>query len=383
MASIRLENLDKRYGKVHAVKEINLEIAEGEFIAFLGPSGCGKSSTMRCIAGLEEISGGTIYFNERNVNRVRPRDRGVAMAFETYALYPTLNVHENLAFPLRAARMKDEEIGKRVAEIAGILEITDLLDRMPRGLSSGQQQRVGLARALIKKPEVFVLDEPISHLDTRQRGRMRAYLKRLHIELGHTMVYVTHDQEEAMAMADRITVMRDGHLIQTGTPEEVYHQPVDIFVAGFIGEPATNFLDCRLEQDGNECILEAMSDADVRLPMPERMVNQARSGAIPDEVTLGIRPFYVHPSFEADNQHIIPARVFVMEPLGDSTVVTVDVADARMQVVTPPDFTASPKQDLWLAFDPARVLLFDRSTTRTIANGRAMNEDETTTIPTT
>jgi multiple sugar transport system ATP-binding protein len=383
MASIRLENLDKRYGKVHAVKEINLEIAEGEFIAFLGPSGCGKSSTMRCIAGLEEISGGTIYFNERNVNRVRPRDRGVAMAFETYALYPTLNVHENLAFPLRAARMKDEEIGKRVAEIAGILEITDLLDRMPRGLSSGQQQRVGLARALIKKPEVFVLDEPISHLDTRQRGRMRAYLKRLHIELGHTMVYVTHDQEEAMAMADRITVMRDGHLIQTGTPEEVYHQPVDIFVAGFIGEPATNFLDCRLEQDGNECILEAISDADVRLPMSERMVNQARSGAIPDEVTLGIRPFYVHPSFEADNQHIIPARVFIIEPLGDSTVVTVDVADARMQVVTPPDFTASPKQELWLAFDPARVLLFDRSTTRTIANGRAMNEDETTTIPTT
>ena len=383
MASIRLENLDKRYGKVHAVKEINLEIAEGEFIAFLGPSGCGKSSTMRCIAGLEEISGGTIYFNERNVNRVRPRDRGVAMAFETYALYPTLNVYENLAFPLRAARKKDAEIGKRVGEIAGILEITDLLERMPRGLSSGQQQRVGLARALIKKPEVFVLDEPISHLDTRQRGRMRAYLKRLHIELGHTMVYVTHDQEEAMAMADRITVMQDGHLIQTGTPEEVYHQPVDIFVAGFIGEPAMNFLDCRLLLDQGEYILEAMADPNVHLPIPESINDSARSGAIPEEVTLGIRPFYVHPSKQTDDQHTIPASVFIVEPLGDSTVVTVDVADARMQVVTPPDFKANPKEKLWLAFDPARILLFDKASRRTIANGMGLGESETISIPTT
>jgi len=381
MASIRLEGLDKRYGKVHAVKGINLEIAEGEFIAFLGPSGCGKSSTMRCIAGLEEISGGTIYFNERNVNRIRPRDRGVAMAFETYALYPTLNVYENLAFPLRAVRMKDEEIGKRVDEIASILEIIDLMERMPRGLSSGQQQRVGLARALIKKPEVFVLDEPISHLDTRQRGRMRAYLKRLHIELGYTMVYVTHDQEEAMAMADRITVMQDGHLIQTGTPEEVYHQPVDIFVAGFIGEPAMNFLDCRLQQDGSEFFLEAIADASVHLPLPESMANLARTGDIPEELILGIRPFYVHPSFQVDEQHNIPASVFVVEPLGDSTVVTVDVADARMQVVTPPEFTAQKNEKLWLSFDASRILLFDKSSTRTIANGIALNETDTTSIP--
>lgn len=383
MASVRLENLDKRYGKVHAVKGINLEIANGEFIAFLGPSGCGKSSTMRCIAGLEEISGGTIYFNERNVNRVRPRDRGVAMAFETYALYPTLNVYENLAFPLRAARMKDEEIGKRVGEIAAILEITDLLDRMPRGLSSGQQQRVGLARALIKKPEVFVLDEPISHLDTRQRGRMRAYLKRLHIELGHTMVYVTHDQEEAMAMADIITVMQDGHLIQTGTPEEVYHQPVDIFVAGFIGEPAMNFLDCRLIQEAGEFTLEALADAHIHLSIPERMKGLAQTGKLPEEVILGIRPFYVHPSFQADDQHIIPASVFIVEPLGDSTVVTVDVADVRMQVVTPPEFTSSPREKLWLAFDPERVLLFDKTSTKTIANGMALSDRENISIPTT
>jgi multiple sugar transport system ATP-binding protein len=381
MASIRLEGLDKRYGKVHAVKGINLEIPDGEFIAFLGPSGCGKSSTMRCIAGLEEISGGTIYFNERNVNRVRPRDRGVAMAFETYALYPTLNVYENLAFPLRAVRMKDEEIGKHVKEIAGILEISDLLERMPRGLSSGQQQRVGLARALIKKPEVFVLDEPISHLDTRQRGRMRAYLKRLHIELGHTMVYVTHDQEEAMAMADRITVMRDGHLIQTGTPEEVYHQPVDIFVAGFIGEPAMNFLDCNLVQEEDEYTLRAMADEAVRIKLPDRMHSLAHSENLPDEVTLGIRPFYVHPTFNEDELHTIPASVFVVEPLGDSTVITVDVADARMQVVTPPEFRAQSKERLWLSFDAARILLFDKSSSKIIANGTTLTKSEVTSLP--
>lgn len=233
MASIKLEKLEKWYGKsVHAVRGIDLDIADGEFMAFLGPSGCGKSSTMRIIAGLEEITSGSLYFDGKLVNNVRPRDRGVAMAFETYALYPTLSIYENLAFPLRAAKWKEADLDKRVREIAEILEITDLLSSMPGGLSSGQSQRVGLARALTRNPSVFVLDEPISHLDTRQRSRMRSYLKRLHIELRHTMVYVTHDQEEAMAMADRISVMRDGLLIQTGTPEEIYNRPRNVLSRG-------------------------------------------------------------------------------------------------------------------------------------------------------
>jgi multiple sugar transport system ATP-binding protein len=366
MASIRLENLHKRYGKVHAVRGIDLDIADGEFVAFLGPSGCGKSSTMRMIAGLEELSGGKIYFNEECVNRVRPRDRGVAMAFETYALYPTLNVYENLAFPLRAADWREEDVDKRVREIAAILEITDLLDRMPRGLSSGQAQRTGLARALIRKPEVFVLDEPISHLDTRQRSRMRAYLKRLHIELGHTMVYVTHDQEEAMAMADRITIMKDGLLIQTGPPEDVYHHPVDVFVAGFIGEPAMNFLKCQCVAENGNYSLYAAADPMIRLSLPAPMNVLAQTGKLPQDVTLGVRPFYIDISFSEDERHTIPAQVFVVEPLGDSVVATLDVADTRIQTVAKSDFKAAPKQSVWLSFELEHVRLFDSGTGKTV-----------------
>ncbi len=368
MASVRLEKLHKRYGKVHAVRGIDMDIAEGEFMAFLGPSGCGKSSTMRTIAGLEEISGGKIYFNEQCVNRIRPRERGVAMAFETYALYPTINVYENLAFPLRAAKWAEADIDKRVLDIAGILEITDLLERMPRGLSSGQAQRVGLARALTRKPEVFVLDEPISHLDTRQRSRMRAYLKRLHIELGHTMIYVTHDQEEAMAMADRITIMRDGLLLQTDTPETIYHHPVNIFVAGFMGEPAMNFLPCDYKENGAGRYLQATASPEIRVPLPPRLDGLAQSGQLPQKVTVGIRPFYITLSLVKDGTHTIPATVFVVEPLGDSTVVTVDVADGRMQIVTESGFRVDEQTTVWLSFDPARTLLFDTATEKALTN---------------
>jgi ABC-type sugar transport system ATPase subunit len=365
MASVTLEKLYKNYGKVQAVRGIDMHIADGEFMAFLGPSGCGKSSTMRTIAGLEEISGGKIYFNEQCVNRVRPRERGVAMAFETYALYPTINVYENLAFPLRAAKWSAIDLDARVREIARILEITDLLDRMPQGLSSGQAQRVGLARALTRKPEVFVLDEPISHLDTRQRTRMRAYLKRLHIELGHTMIYVTHDQEEAMAMADRITIMKDGILLQTDTPETIYHHPVNIFVAGFMGEPAMNFLSCRYVENGGR-YLQATSSGKIQVPLPPRMDILAQQGQVPQEVTLGVRPYYVNISFASDVTHTVPAQVFIVEPLGDSTVVTVQVADVRMQIVTNPDFWADIGQSVWLAFEPDRIRLFDDATGNTL-----------------
>jgi ABC-type sugar transport system ATPase subunit len=255
-----------------------------------------------------------------------------------------------------------------VRDIADILEITDLLERYPRGLSGGQAQRTGLARALIRKPEVFVLDEPISHLDTRQRSRMRAYLKRLHIELGHTMVYVTHDQEEAMAMADRITIMRDGLLIQTGPPEEVYHHPDDIFVAGFIGEPAMNFLKCQCVEDSGNYELKAAADPNLRVPLPAPMQALAQAGQLPQEVTLGVRPFYVDLSFTKDETFTIPGQVFVVEPLGEAVVVTVDVADTRMQVVAQPGFKAAPKQPIWLSFESEHIRLFDDATGRTMVS---------------
>jgi multiple sugar transport system ATP-binding protein len=368
MASIKIEQLHKWYGKkVHAVRGIDLEIADGEFLAFLGPSGCGKSSTMRIIAGLEEISSGNLYFDAKLVNDVRPKDRGVAMAFETYALYPTMNIYENLAFPLRAAYWKEADIDRRVREIAGILEITDLLDRMPRGLSSGQAQRTGLARALTRKPEVFVLDEPISHLDTRQRARMRAYLKRLHLELGHTMVYVTHDQEEAMAMADRIAVMQDGKLIQTGTPQEIYNRPSEIFVAGFVGGPAMNFLECEYTPEAGRHYLTYHQ---LRVELSPRALPKTPGSDMPRQITLGIRPFYVGIQPAQDDRHAIPCEVFVIEPMGDMTVVTVKVDDARLQVVTDPDFRMKPRQAAWLSFEPERTLLFDTQTGKALTNGK-------------
>lgn len=366
MASVRLEKLDKYYGDVHAIKGIDLEIADGECVAFLGPSGCGKSSTMRCIAGLEEIAGGKIFFDDRCVNRVQPSDRGVAMAFETYALYPTLNVYENLAFPLRAAKWDDSAIDEHVRHVADVLEITELLERFPRGLSSGQAQRTGLARALIRKPEVFLLDEPISHLDTRQRARMRAYLKRLHIELGHTMIYVTHDQEEAMALADRITIMKDGRLMQTGTPYEVYHRPANKFVAGFIGEPAMNFLDCRLAVKDQQASLEVATAPDIRIPLPPQLNLPTQTEESAQDVTLGIRPYYINIAGQKDEVHIIPATVFIVEPLGDSTVVTLNVADTQMQAVTPPEFRADSGQAIWLSFDLDRIHLFDAATEKAL-----------------
>jgi multiple sugar transport system ATP-binding protein len=368
MASIKLEKLDKWYGKsVHAVRGIDLDIADGEFMAFLGPSGCGKSSTMRVIAGLEPVTSGNLYFDGKLVNNVRPRDRGVAMAFETYALYPTLNIYENLAFPLRAAKWKEADLDKRVREIAEILEITDLLKFMPAGLSSGQAQRVGLARALTRKPSVFVLDEPISHLDTRQRSRMRAYLKRLHIELGHTMIYVTHDQEEAMAMADRISVMRDGELIQTGTPEEIYNHPRNFFVAGFVGEPAMNFLECEYSPNGGDPVLIYQN---IHIPLPVQARSLAQQNTLPKQVRLATRPFFVGISLVQDDLHKVPAKVFIVERMGDMAVVIANVQDSRLQVVTAPSFNARPNDPVWLSFDPEHCHLFDMETDLVLANGK-------------
>lgn len=365
MASVSLENLWKIYGDVEAVKGISLDIKDRELIAFLGPSGCGKSSTMRMIAGLEEITSGNIYLDGKPVIDVRPRDRNVAMAFETYALYPTLNVYENLAFPLRAAKWPKADLDRRVQEIAGIIGIADLLGRKTAHLSSGQQQTVGLARALMRDPSVFLLDEPISHLDTRQRSYMRAYLKRLHLEFGYTMIYVTHDQEEAMALSDRIAVMNLGLINQVGTPTEIFNQPSDLFVAGFIGEPPMNFLECEYAQEDGSSILKHNG---MRIEPPPQIEPFDKRGEVPKNVVLGIRPFYIGISYEKSSRHTIPGEVFVVEPLGDMTVVSVDVQKMRLQVVSEPEFRAEPKQKLWLSFDPAHTLLFDAETGKAIAH---------------
>ncbi|MCC7205713.1 MAG: ABC transporter ATP-binding protein, partial [Anaerolineae bacterium] len=328
-------------------------------MALLGPSGCGKSSTMRMIVGLEELTSGEIYFDDRLMNRVQPQDRNVAMVFETYALYPTLTVFENLAFPLRSAGMKGEEVNKRVRDIVEILQVQDILDRKPGSLSSGQSQLVGLGRALMRQPNVFIMDEPISHLDTRLRSRMRSYIKRLHIDLGYTMLYVTHDQEEAMALADRIAIMDVGNIVQIGTPQEVFHHPVSTYVAGFVGEPPMNFLDCEAIPENGSYRLSFKGRP---VPLPADAQAIIRNQALPRDVSVGIRAFYVDIGAQQDARHTIPAEVFVVEPMGDSAVVSVNVDDLRLQVVTDPETSVRGGDRLWLALEPSHILLFDRQT---------------------
>ncbi len=361
MATVKLKNIRKSYdrGATWAVNNANLEIPDGEFTALLGPSGCGKSSTMRMIAGLEELTNGEIYFDDRLMNRVPAQHRNVAMVFETYALYPTLTVYENLAFPLRSARRPEAEIQQRVRGIVEILQCEELLDRKPASLSSGQSQLVGLGRALMREPNVFIMDEPISHLDTRLRSRMRSYIKRIHIDLRYTMLYVTHDQEEAMALADRIAIMEAGSIVQIGAPQEVFHHPVNTYVAGFVGEPPMNFLECEPAQDNGTGHLTYKA---YPIPLPSGRNAILQGQTLPRKVILGIRPFYIDMTAERNESHTLPATVFVVEPMGDSAIITVTVDGTRMQVVTGPDTTVKSGDLLWLALDPSRILLFDKET---------------------
>jgi multiple sugar transport system ATP-binding protein len=363
MASVTLQDVHKKYGKVYAVRGISMEIKNGEFIAFLGPSGCGKSSTMRMIAGLEEITGGDILFDGESIIARKPGQRNVAMAFETYALYPTLTVYENLAFPLRAGNVGQAEVDKRVREVAEIIGITELLDRMPGKLSSGQSQAVGLARALVRKPNVFLLDEPISHLDTSQRFHMRVYIKRLHIDLGYTMILVTHDQEDAMALADRIAVMSDGELHQVDTPHNIYVHPADLFVAGFIGNLPMNFIDGRVISDRGKTYLQHDS---IRIEIPESYAKYKQNGSLPDELVLGFRPYHISLDANPSAPGNIPCEIFVVEPLGDMTVASVQLDDIRAQVVTPLSYRAKPGEKVSVSLDSDHLLLFDKKTGKAI-----------------
>lgn len=361
MAKITIENFVKNYGEVKAVRGVSFEIADGEFVSLLGPSGCGKSSTMRSICGLEEITAGTIYFDGKRMNDVRPRDRNVAMAFETYALYPTLNIFENIAFPLRSANWPDEKVKAKVQDIAHRMELESILNNMPSELSGGQAQRAGLARALVREPSVFLLDEPISHLDTRQRYRMRQFIKHIHMELGYTMIYVTHDQEEAMALADRIVVMHEGIIRQIGTPDEVYNQPADDFVAGFVGEPPMNFIEGSITQVAGKWVFQAKGQS---FSLPDYW--QAYGGQLPAQVKFGIRPFYIDLNLDPNTPHDLEGEVFLSENLQDLCVVSIDVDDLRLQAVTTPSFRPDRHEHIYLKFDPAYILFFDLQTGKAI-----------------
>jgi len=364
MASIRAEKLVKRYGAVRAVHGIDFDIADGEFVAILGPSGCGKSSTMRMIAGLESISEGSIYIDGKRVNEVRARDRNVAMSFESYALYPTISIYENIAFPLRSAGMPNPEIDRRVRDIAEKMELVPLLELKPQGLSSGQAQRVGLARALVRKPSVFLLDEPISHLDTRQRYRMRRFIKSLHQEFNYTMIYVTHDQEEALALADRVMVMSDGEIQQMATPDEVYSRPRNAFVAGFVGEPPINFVDCRVARDKDGWTIEFEGQ---KLALPRRLHETA--ARIGDGGLAAIRPHFL--SIGETSPLRLKGKVFVTEKLQDQNLIFVDIGGTRFTLVAHPSVAPGRGEIVPVSIDPDHLLLFPRADARRVEESLA------------
>ncbi|MBR0693199.1 ABC transporter ATP-binding protein [Bradyrhizobium lablabi] len=358
MATVEFRNLVKRYGTIEIVHGIDLAIADGEFIVLVGPSGCGKSTTLRMLAGLEDISAGEILIGARNVNEVAPRDRDIAMVFQDYALYPHLSVYDNMAFSLLYRKIPRKQIDARVREAAEILGLTPYLSRRPRQLSGGQRQRVAMGRAIVRKPQVFLFDEPLSNLDAKLRGSMRVEMKKLHQRLGVTTVFVTHDQIEAMTLADRVVVMNGGHIEQIGSPDEVYHAPATLFVAGFIGAPTMNFLPARLvgsdtlQLDGGET------------------VRRRGAGGAGNNVVFGIRPEDVDIASGALSAGWVdlPATVEVVEPLGSDTLVFTNVFGTSMTARLRPDHRPAPGSQVRLRVNADRAHIFDATTGKTILN---------------
>ncbi len=323
MATLQLRNLRKSYGSIEVIKGVNLDIADREFVVFVGPSGCGKSTLLRMIAGLEEITAGDLLIDTKRVNRVGPADRGLAMVFQSYALYPHMTVRQNMAFALRLAKVPKAERDRKVDEAARILQLDPYLERRPKDLSGGQRQRVAIGRAIVRQPKVFLFDEPLSNLDAALRGQMRIELSRLHEELNATMIYVTHDQIEAMTMADKIVVLQAGRVEQVGSPLELYHHPANLFVAGFIGSPRMNLMPAKVLESGAAGTLVLLSGG-ARITVPVEAT--ARTG---DVVTLGIRP----EGLRIDAAGPIEATVSLVERLGGLTLLHVGIADNQSMTV--------------------------------------------------
>ncbi|WP_305969000.1 MULTISPECIES: ABC transporter ATP-binding protein [unclassified Mameliella] len=350
MSRIEISNLVKMYGSHQALHGIDISIQPGEFCVLVGPSGCGKSTTLRMVAGLETISGGEIAIGDRVVNGLRPKDRGIAMVFQNYALYPAKTVRGNMAFSLKLSKMPKAEIDRRVNEVAEILELTPLLDRKPAALSGGQRQRVAMGRAIVRDPEVFLFDEPLSNLDAKLRGQMRAEIKRLHQRLENTIIYVTHDQVEAMTLADRIVIMRDGRIEQQGTPDAVFHDPETVFVAGFMGSPPMNLIDCTVTPTGLR-----LGDTDLACTTPDGL----RPG---DRVTFGIRPDDIRPAADLPNGVTASLPVDLIEQLGTEKLVHFRAGPHELIGKTGGRVELDEGTAQTLAFDMAHAFFFDAET---------------------
>ena len=358
MAKVTLENVCKNFGQVEAVSRFHLEIEDKEFLVLLGPSGCGKSTTLRMIAGLEELTDGNIYIGDELVNDIPPRDRHIAMVFQDYALYPHMTVYQNMAFGLKLRKTPKAEIDQRVMEAAEILGIQNLLERKPRELSGGQRQRVAVGRAIVRKPAVFLFDEPLSNLDAKLRGQMRAELSKLHDQLNTTIIYVTHDQVEAMTMGTQIVIMNDGVVNQVGTPMEIYDYPVNKFVGGFIGNPGMNFMSARIISQDSKFYVDADS---FRLLIPAAKQSYLQSKA-DREVILGIRPEHIEDIAFLDASYVtdtFKAVVEVVETLGAEVQLDVVSGEHNLVARVDPRTQAKRKQEMVLAVNMDKIHIFD------------------------
>jgi len=368
MASLSLKNIDKTYPNgFNAVKDFNLEIEDKEFIIFVGPSGCGKSTTLRMIAGLEEISGGEMYIDDRLINDVEPKDRDIAMVFQSYALYPHMTVYDNMAFGLKLRKTPKDEIDKRVREAAKILDIEHLLDRKPKLLSGGQRQRVAMGRAIVREPKVFLMDEPLSNLDAKLRVQMRIEISKLHQRLQTTIIYVTHDQTEAMTLGTRIVVMKDGIVQQVDSPQNLYDHPDNQFVAGFIGSPQMNFIDATVAKEGNNLYL-VFGNNNITVT-PEKAAKL--KDYVGKEVVFGIRPENVHAASsypEAGPNNTVKSTVRVYEMLGAEVYLYLSVDGFDVTCRENPTTVAKPGDAIEVAFEVDKIHIFDKETQLTLTN---------------
>ena len=365
MASVTYKHVTKRFGDVVAVSDLNIEVADKEFLVFVGPSGCGKSTSLRMLAGLEEITEGEIYIGDRLVNDVAPKDRDIAMVFQSYALYPHMTVYDNMAFGLKLRKVSKQEIDRRVKDAAGILNIEHLLDRKPKQLSGGERQRVAVGRAIVREPNVFLMDEPLSNLDAKLRVQARGVISKLHMRLETTFIYVTHDQTEAMTMGSRIVVLKDGVLQQIDTPQHLYDLPGNIFVAGFIGSPAMNFFDAVLSEENGVMYADCR---DFRVAIPEERRPLYRPH-LNKEVVFGMRPEHVHdPDYAPPG--IVPAlvegRIDVTELMGNEVLAYFTLDHAEFIGRFDPRTKATVGATKTTAFDMSRMHLFDKQTENAI-----------------
>ncbi|KGM36036.1 ABC transporter ATP-binding protein [Inquilinus limosus] len=362
MAQVKLQNVVKSYGSYQAVRDVSLTVEDGEFVALVGPSGCGKTTTLNLIAGLIEVSGGGIYIGDRLVTDLDPKDRDIAMVFQNYALYPNKTVYRNLAFPLKMRKTPASAIDPKIRSAARILDIEHLLERKPRELSGGQQQRVALGRALVREPKVFLMDEPLSNLDAKLRVQMRSELKRFHQDLRATVIYVTHDQLEAMTMADRVAVMSDGVLQQYDSPDRIFENPVNTFVAGFVGSPAMNLVRGTVSATPDGAVVEGPDGW--RCPLSA--VNARKTAAASSrDVVIGARHSAIRLSDDSQPGSI-PGRIYTVEPTGDVTYAHIHVGASTIIVSSPPHIHLRPNDSVWMTFDQERLHLFDAESGRAL-----------------